>query len=113
MRGAKTIDAAGEEVIVRELTVSHLDYLLSVEDYEATMLDRLLEGEMLTGPLLEAASGIKVAVLAEMTPSELRPLVEAFKEVNPDFFEMARREVRRVEEMAKAFASNLEKQPAS
>ncbi len=113
MRGQKVVDVAGREVTVKELTVTQLDSLLGQEDYEATMLDRILEKDMLTGDLLHTATGISVQDLSGMAPSAMRPLVEAFKEVNPDFFEMARREVSRAQEMAKLLEKGLGDLPAS
>lgn len=95
-------------VTVCELTVAQLDALLNQpEDYTATLLDRMLDRHMVTGGMLSASTGISEGELSAMKPSELTPIVDQFKEVNADFFEMARREVKRAEEMSKALGSNL------
>ena len=112
MRNHGSTKFLGKEVTVKEMTVQELDVLLSRErDENPSLLDRLLASHMLTGQLLSDACGVPLGELEKAAPSRLQPLIKKFQEVNPDFFEMARFEMSRAQEMTEALGKILD--PAS
>jgi len=113
MRNSKIIEFDGKEITVKELMVSELDALLGQDDHVPSWLDRILDKDLLTGAVLSKSVGMSVADLSAMTPSSLRPLIDACKEVNPDFLETARLEVARAEKMEETLGSSLGAVPVS
>ena len=82
MRKTKKIKVDNKEITVKELTVREL--LSFVEDSESVSLDTL-------GELLEVATeGLDMSTLKEMTPSEIKQVWDAFREVNSVFFDTAK-----------------------
>jgi len=107
MRNSKIIEIDGKELVVKELTPDDFDSLLQPnEDYQANWLDRILDKDNLSGSVLAASTGLTEKDLSGMAPSALRPMIEAFKEVNPDFLETARLEKERAEEIQKILGDN-------
>lgn len=114
MRNSKVIRFGGKEIAVKELTCGELDELLGGDQHKVTWLDRILEKDILTGGILAMSTGIAESELSTMTPSAIRPLVVACKEVNPDFFETARRDLeksRRAQEAILKLGRNSESAP--
>lgn len=77
-----TVKYKGEEIQVREITLEELRDALS--GGPMTILEQVFDGEMINQKMLEVATGLSEKDLYGY-PSEIRPLVEACKEVNPDF----------------------------
>jgi hypothetical protein len=84
MAQSETITFLGNKIKVSELTVGQLDTILA-ETTAISVIDRIYNREMITESMLLAATGIDQTDLRSVAPSELRPLVEAFKTVNADF----------------------------
>lgn len=107
MRNSKIVELDGKDLVVKELTPADFDTLLAPnDDYQATWLDRILDKDNLSGSVLAAATGLSEKKLSAMAPSALRPVITAFKEVNPDFLETARLEKERAEEIQKMLGEN-------
>ena len=79
----KTVKFKGQDIQVRELTVAELDAILA--DDEATIMDRIFDGSLISEAMVRVCTGIEAGELRASYPSELAVLVEAVKEVNPDF----------------------------
>jgi hypothetical protein len=84
MAQSETIDFLGKAVKVNELTVGQLDDILG-DTGPASSIDRIFNREMVTESMLLKATGLAPEALRKVAPSELRPLVEAFKRANADF----------------------------
>jgi hypothetical protein len=84
MAQSETITFLGKKVKVSELTVGQLDAILG-ENGPASSIDRIFNREMITESMLVASTGLPPEDLRSVAPSELRPLVEAFKLANADF----------------------------
>lgn len=85
----------GQDTVVRELTVDELDCILA--DDEVTTFDRVFDGSMITEAMVRICSGLDAKELRSSHPSDLLVLIDAVKEVNPDFLSgmaniMARRQ---------------------
>lgn len=74
----------GVDIEVRELTVEQLETILA-DAAAPTIIDRLFDADLVTERMLMLCTGLDAEELRRGLPSELRPLVEAVKEVNPDF----------------------------
>jgi len=108
MRKIKTINVDGREIFVKELTVLEIDRLFddaAKVNSTRSILDDMLDQHDLTGDMLEFLSGVTVAELKEMTPSTYLPIVQAAKEVNPDFFIMTQMLKNRSERLERMFAA--------
>jgi hypothetical protein len=79
-----TIKFKGKDLKVHELTVAQLDDLLGSTE-PLSMIDRIFNPDMVSEQMLVLSTGLPVGELRSCQPSALRPLVEAVKEVNPDF----------------------------
>jgi hypothetical protein len=85
----------GQDTVVRELTVDELDSILA--DDEVTTFDRVFDGSMITESMVRICTGLDLKELRSSHPSDLLVLIDAVKEVNPDFLSgmaniMARRQ---------------------
>lgn len=81
---ATRVKFKGADVTVSELTVTQLES--AVESSKSfTMIDRIFDSEVVTQSMLEQATGLSGDELRSSYPSEIRLLVDGFKEVNPDF----------------------------
>lgn len=79
-----TVKFKGNDIEVRELTVSQLDEVMGAVG-ELTMIDRVFNPDMVTEKMLTLSTGLPTEELRSCTPSDLRTVVDSFKEVNPDF----------------------------
>ena len=93
-------DPPWDGVTVREMTVAELDRLLHDTGAADTMLDWLYADQSMTAELITTCTGLEYDALAGRTPSELAPLIEAVKAVNPVFFARARAERARMQRLA-------------
>ncbi len=106
MRKTKSVAYGDEkETVVRELTANEIDRLFDQEGSRPmTTLDNLLDVHDLTTSILAAMCGMDEQQMAEMigglTPSGYAPIITAAKELNPDFFAVARNLKNRAEMMA-------------
>jgi len=78
-----TVKHKGLDLVVRELTVGELEAVLA--DDEVTTFDRVFDGSMVTENMVRICTGLGASEVQQTHPSELRPVVEAIKEVNTDF----------------------------
>ncbi|MGD9947521.1 MAG: hypothetical protein AB7U29_03465 [Desulfobulbus sp.] len=100
MRKTKAIDINGTTYMVRELTPLEIDQLFDQSKSRSrTIVDDILDVHCLDTVLLGSMLGVEPPrcseIIGPLTPSEYMPIIEAAKELNPDFFEMARRWVDR------------------
>jgi len=89
---------AGTTYVVRELTPFEIDRLCDRSvPQRASMVDAMLDVHLLDTSLLGAMLDLEPQeverVIGERTPSEYGPIIEAAREINPDFFAMARRRI--------------------
>ncbi len=89
MRKSKIIKFNGQELTVKELTVSQVkDVLRSLDTFEPHTLDILMD-QPVTASAVCMASGISVEDLeGDLAPSEIQELYDAVLEVNPTFAAM-------------------------
>jgi len=80
----KPLSFKGKDIEVRELTVLQLDTVLG-SNGDMTMIDRVFNPDMVTSLMLEMSTGVSTEDMRSCSPSDLRPLVDAVKEVNKDF----------------------------
>ena len=95
----------GEAVTAREFVMDDLE-LIYQDNYEqqralATAppdapppirwFDRIFDADMVTRKMVELSTGLSPEALQQARPSDLRPLVDAVKEANPDFFSLLAR----------------------
>lgn len=94
MRKTKAFTCNGKTRIACELTPREIDALFDATR-ERSLLDDLLDVHDLDTGLLAAMLGMEndelAAELMDLPPSEIQVAVAACKEVNADFFVMARR----------------------
>lgn len=81
----KTIKFKGQDVDVKEFCANDIEEVIR-DKGELTFIDIAFNPEMVTEKMLAIGTGLAVAELRATPPSDLRPLVEAIKEVNADFF---------------------------
>ncbi len=96
MRKTKAVDIDKSTYVVRELTPNEIDALFDATKGRArTTVDDILDIHLLDTVLLGGMLGVDAARCGEIigghTPSEYLPIIEAAKELNPDFFALARR----------------------
>jgi hypothetical protein len=94
MRKSTIITWNGREVTVKELTPRELDRIMQQADGPASMLDRILDAHYLSAAIIAAATEVPEEELETSAPSALAPLIEATKEVNPDFLAAISRAVK-------------------
>jgi len=80
---------AGQEVVIRELTVQGARLILQPNPNSDLIGDALFTDMRLCD--LEHLTSLKAAEIEGMFPSDLRKVIEACKAKNPDFFEMLAR----------------------
>lgn len=95
MRKTKAVECAGKTMVVKELTPREIDALFDESEVAtASIVDAMLDVHHLNLVLLAAMLGMKKdlleAMLLDTVPSEYGKVIDAGKEVNPDFFAMAR-----------------------
>lgn len=90
MRQTKNIPWNDSDITVKELTVAEL---ASVLDHSTTTADPidLLFGQRLPSQAVVLSSGLKLAELHALPPSQLDRLISAAEEVNPFFVQALRR----------------------
>ncbi len=82
----KTIKFKGIDISVKELTVAQLEEVLQdATTGSMTMIDRVFNPDFISERMIVLSTGLDAAELCTVAPSELRPIVDAVKEVNPDF----------------------------
>jgi predicted nucleic acid-binding OB-fold protein len=95
MRKTNTFEIEGYEksFTVNELTIKEIISLIQEETLggEKDSLDLAKLKENFETRLLPLCSNIKMSDLEDMAPSELKLIWEKFKEVNSDFFVIARK----------------------
>lgn len=95
MRKTKAVECNGKTYVARELTPREIDRLFdqSAAGGEA-IADAMLDVHDLNLVLLAEMLGMEPSAAAELvldtTPSAYAPILAAVREVNPDFFAMAR-----------------------
>lgn len=95
MRKTKAVECAGKTMVVKELTPREIDALFDESEVATTsIVDAMLDVHHLNLVLLAAMLGMErdslEAMLLDTVPSEYGKVIDAGKEVNPDFFAMAR-----------------------
>lgn len=88
MKGlVKKIEVGGIEITARELLVSEVrQWLLDLQSpSEIGMVDAMLFEEASLQDITRM-SGLTLEQIDTLAPSQLRQVIEACKEVNPDFF---------------------------
>jgi hypothetical protein len=98
MRKTKAVTVNEKTYVARELTPLDIDGLCDVAlRQKKTIVDDFLDVHFLDAVLLGAMLDVPPEHCAEiiggLTTSEYMPIIEAAKEMNPDFFVMARRRV--------------------
>lgn len=93
----------GEQITAREFLIDDIDSIFAdnyaqerlLRDWDAAAgpapvrwFDRLFDHEMVTARMVELSCGLSPNQLSQCRPSDLRVLVEAVREANPDFFAM-------------------------
>lgn len=96
MRQTKAVEVNGTTYVVRELTPKEIDALFDQSrQKEQATVDGILDVHCLDTCLLGAMLGIDPPrceeIIGGLTTSEYLPIIETAKELNPDFFAMARR----------------------
>lgn len=96
MRKTKAVSVGDKTYVVRELTPLEVDSLFDVSaQKERTTVDGILDVHLLDTVLLGAMLDVPpercAEIIGQATTSEYMPIIEAAKELNPDFFAMARR----------------------
>jgi len=105
MRKTKAITTGDSTYVVRELTPNEIDGLFDQStSRRRTTVDDILDVHHLDCVLLGSMLGVDPERCAEifgnLTSSESAPLIAAAKELNPDFFAMARRRIELVGQLA-------------
>lgn len=107
MRKTKAVEVNVATYVVRELTPSEIDALFDQSrQKEQSTIDGILDVHCLDTCLLGAMLGVDPPRCAEIiggyTTSEYMPIIETAKELNPDFFVMARRRLEYAGQIAEA-----------
>lgn len=100
MRRTKAVDIDKTTYVVRELTPNEIDALFDAAKVSSrSLVDEILDIHLLDTVLLGGMLGVDAGrcgeIIGGLTQSEYLPIIEAAKELNPDFFEYARRLVER------------------
>ena len=98
MRKTKAVELGGATYVVKELTPLEIDGLFDQSPHrKRTMVDDMLDVHQLDTALLGAMLGVTpercAEIIGQHPPSQYGVIIDASKEMNPDFFEMARRRV--------------------
>lgn len=96
MRKTKAVAVDGQTYLVRELTPFEIDGLFdATADRTRSIVDGILDVHhldcVLLGAMLDVSPERCAEVVGNLTASGYMPIIEAAKELNPDFFAMARR----------------------
>nr|WP_321465162.1 hypothetical protein [uncultured Desulfobulbus sp.] len=96
MRKTKAVIVEGTTYVVRELTALEVDALFDQSiGRQQTTVDGFLDvhglNTVLLGSMMDVPPERCAEIIGNMMPSEYRQILDAAKELNPDFFEMARR----------------------
>lgn len=96
MRKTKAVEMGGKTYVVRELTPLEIDRLFDQSrEQTSSVVDAMLDvhnlDTVLLGAMLDLEPSEVERLIGERVPSEYQPIIEAAREINPDFFEMARR----------------------
>lgn len=96
MRKTKAVEVNGATYVVRELTPSEIDALFDQSrQKEQSTVDGILDVHCLDTCLLGAMLGVDPPrceeIIGGLTTSEYMPIIDTAKDLNPDFFAMARR----------------------
>lgn len=96
MRKTKAVTVEGTTYVVRELTAMEVDALFDQSiDRQQSTVDGFLDvhglNTVLLGSMMDTTPDRCAEIIGSMMPSEYRPILDTAKELNPDFFEMARR----------------------
>lgn len=86
----------GKDITVTEATVKDVETIL--QDTSVTTFDTIFDGEVVTQKMVELTTGLSVSEIEASRPSDLRPVVEAVKEVNKDFLAGAQSILKRARE---------------
>lgn len=95
MRTTKAVEMGDTTLVAKELTGREIDRLFDLSQKSgSSIMDALLDVHDLNLVLLSEMLGMEQArleqLLLDTPPSEYAPVIAAAKEVNPDFFAMAR-----------------------
>ena len=98
MRKTKAVTVNEKTYVARELTPLEIDGLFDVTSQrDRTTVDDILDvhhlDAVLLGAMLDVPPERCTEIIGGLTTSEYMPIIEAAKEMNPDFFVMARRRV--------------------
>lgn len=107
MRKTKAVEVNRATYVVRELTPIEIDALFDQSrQKEQSTIDGILDVHCLDTILLGAMLGVDPPrcgeIIGGLTTSEYMPIIEAAKELNPDFFAMARRRLEYAGQLAEA-----------
>lgn len=95
MRKRKTVKIDSKEITVKELTVREIMDILNEAGSTGTEdqgpADQIQDLKTLVEKHLIKATDAKLEDFKEMAPSEIKEVVDAFREVNTVFFETAQR----------------------
>ena len=91
MRKSKIVRLGDREITVKELTVAQVRSIISEleSNYELAILDLMFTD--VPSLALQMSTGLSDSELDDYSPSELTPLIEAFREANPFFVQMMNR----------------------
>ena len=102
MQEIETITFNGKIVEVKELTVKQVrDVFLGIDKAEPQFIDELLN-EPIPAMIITECTGVSVDEMEKQKPSELKPLVEAVKAVNPTLASMILRRVEAYDQLKEA-----------
>lgn len=92
MRRTKNVEIEGhaKSFIINELTVAQVMGLMQREDLFDVEDQSIEKIQRIANEMLPLFSNVTIEDLKKMAPSEIRTLWDAFKEVNSDFFDVAR-----------------------
>jgi len=105
MRKTKAVTVEGTTYLVRELTAIEVDALFdqSIDRQQSTVngfLDVHGLNTVLLGSMMDVTPDRCAEIIGNMMPSEYRQIIDTAKELNPDFFEYARRRIEYAGQMA-------------
>jgi hypothetical protein len=85
MAQSKTVKFLGKNVAIAELSAEQLDGIIDGEE-GLSKIDIAFDADMVSQKMIAVSTGISAEELRRVPISELRPLVDAIREVNKDFF---------------------------
>lgn len=92
MRNIREISLDGRAVQVREMTVGEIRRWLASKTEAGDLVDSLIFEEIALSDL-SFLTDLPADVVDGLAPSEIRRVIDAAREVNPDFFAMRERTV--------------------